>query len=123
MASCSAAPLRARPPPPPRRADPRVTLSDARDGVTVEQRTPCDCMRGAVATYLGLSYELTPDISGRHDATTFWEDWRQWLRSRGAVMGTFACAPGHLDRWIAIVGHESSGPLHAVVMSRRELFH
>ena len=55
-------------------------------------------MRGAVATYLGMSYELTPEISGRRDATTFWEDWAQWFASCGLVMATFACAPGHLDR-------------------------
>ena len=95
----------------------------ARDGFLVDQRTPCDCMRGAVATYLGLSYELTPAISGRHDATTFWADWAEWLASCGLVMATFACAPAHLDRWVAIVGREATGPLHAVVMSRNELFH
>jgi hypothetical protein len=95
----------------------------ARGALLVDQRTPCDCMRGAVATYLGLPYEATPSISGRHDATTFWADWAHWLASRGLVMATYACAPAHLDRWIAIVGREALGPLHAVVMSRAALFH
>ncbi len=95
----------------------------ARDGFLVDQRTPCDCMRGAVATYLGMPYELTPAISGCHDATTFWADWAEWLASCGLVMATFACAPAHLDRWVAIVGRHELGPLHAVVMSRNELFH
>ncbi len=100
-----------------------MTLLHARAGVFVDQRRPCDCMRGAVATYLGLPYEHTPDISGRHDALTFWSDWAEWLASIGAVMATFACAPGHLLRWIAIVGHRQGTGLHAVVMSRTELLH
>jgi hypothetical protein len=115
--------LRDRPAARVRGADRCVSGLFARDGFLVDQRTPCDCMRGAVATYLGLSYELTPAISGRHDATTFWADWAEWLASHGLVMATFACAPAHLDRWVAIVGRESPGPLHAVVMSRSELFH
>lgn len=87
----------------------------------VDQRTPCDCMRGAVATYLGLAYELTPDISGRRDAETFWSDWAEWLATLGLVIATFACAPGHLRRWIAIVGRTQPGPLHAVVMTGTSL--
>jgi hypothetical protein len=115
--------LRDRPAARVRGADRRVSGLFARDGFLVDQRTPCDCMRGAVATYLGLPYELTPEISGTHDATTFWADWAQWLASCGLVMATFACAPAHLDRWVAIVGRERAGPLHAVVMSRSALFH
>ena len=38
-------------------------------------------------------------------------------------MATFAYAPGHLQRWIAIVGRTRPGPLHAVVMSRARLLH
>lgn len=95
----------------------------ARDGFVVDQRKPCDCMRGAIATYLGIPYELTPEISGKRHAHTFWADWAQWLASNGLVMATFACAPAHLSRWIAIVRHERPGPLHAVVMSAAELFH
>ena len=75
-----------------------VTLIYARERGYVNQRTPCDCMRGAVATYLGLPYEQTPDISGRRHAHTFWSDWAEWLATRGLVMATFACAPGHLAR-------------------------
>lgn len=101
----------------------RVTLLHARAGVFVDQRTPCDCMRGAVATYLGLPYEQTPDISGRRDAGTFWSDWAEWLATLGLVMATFACAPGHLPRWIAIVGRTHPGPLHAVVMAGTHLLH
>lgn len=100
-----------------------MTLLYARAGVFVDQRTPCDCMRGAVATYLGMAYELTPGISGRHDAQTFWSDWAEWLASLGLVMATFACAPGHLPRWIAIVGTTHPGPLHAVVMAGTHLLH
>ena len=100
-----------------------MTLLHAREGVFVDQRRPCDCMRGAVATYLGLPYEQTPDISGRDHALTFWSDWAEWLASIGAVMATFACAPGHLQRWIAIVGQPQGTGLHAVVMSRTELLH
>ncbi|HEY1538032.1 MAG TPA: hypothetical protein VGF63_01435 [Solirubrobacteraceae bacterium] len=95
----------------------------AREGFVVDQRTPCDCMRGAIATYLGVAYELTPDISGRHDADTFWSDWAEWLATCGLMMATFACAPGHLDRWIAIVGRTAQGPTHAVVMANTELLH
>jgi hypothetical protein len=115
--------LRDRPAARVRGADGCVSGLFARDGFLVDQRTPCDCMRGAVATYLGLPYELTPEISGTHDATTFWADWAEWLASCGLVMATFACAPAHLDRWVAIVGRHSPGPLHAVVMSRSALFH
>jgi hypothetical protein len=106
-----------------RGADRGVNLVYAREGVFVDQRRPCDCMRGAVATYLGLPYELTPDISGRHDAATFWADWAEWLARLGFGMATFACAPGHLQRWIAIVGPTQSGPMHAVVMSGTQLNH
>jgi hypothetical protein len=38
-------------------------------------------------------------------------------------MATYACAPAHLRRWIAIVGRTQPGPLHAVVMSKNELLH
>lgn len=100
-----------------------MTLLYARAGAFVDQRTPCDCMRGAVATYLGLPYELTPDVSGRRDAETFWSDWAEWLATLGLVMATFACAPGHLPRWIAIVGRTHPGPLHAVVMAGTHLLH
>jgi hypothetical protein len=104
-------------------ADRGVTDLDAREGVYVNQRTPCDCMRGAVATYLAIPYELTPDISGRRDAETFWSDWAEWLATLGLVMATYACAPGHLQRWIAIVGRTHPGPLHAVVMTGTYLLH
>jgi hypothetical protein len=38
-------------------------------------------------------------------------------------MATFACAPAHLPRWIAIVGRTHPGPLHAVVMTGTHLLH
>jgi hypothetical protein len=100
-----------------------VSARRARAAAFVDQRQPCDCMRGAVASYLGLPYEVTPDVSGRRDRATFWSDWVEWLATRGLVMATFACAPGHLRRWIAIVGREQPGPLHAVVMTHTELLH
>jgi hypothetical protein len=31
-------------------------------------------MRAVVATYLGLPYEATPEISGLADSATFWSD-------------------------------------------------
>lgn len=100
-----------------------MTEHGAGYGMYVDQRTPCDCMRGAVATYLSVAYEHTPDISGRRDAETFWSDWAEWLASVGFVMATYACAPGHLQRWIAIVGRAHPGPLHAVVMTGTHLLH
>jgi hypothetical protein len=96
---------------------------DSAAPVLVDQRSPCDCMRGAVATFLGLPYELTPDISGRRDDETFWSDWTGWLARVRLEMATFPCAPGHLERWIALVGKTRPGPLHAVVMSGTELLH
>lgn len=87
------------------------------------QRGPCDCMRAVIATYLELRYEQTPDISGLADAATFWSDWSDWLRRRGLTLATYDFAPGHLRRWIAIVGLQSGGPLHAVLMSGTELRH
>jgi len=100
-----------------------VSALFAREGFYVHQRRPCDCMRGAIATYLGLPYELTPDISGLDDATTFWSDWTEWLAGCGLALTAFACAPGHLQRWIAIVGGTPPGPMHAVVMRGTELLH
>lgn len=80
-------------------------------------------MRAVVATYLGLPYELTPAISGLADAATFWGDWNRWLLRRGYTMAAYDYAPGHLQRWIAIVGSDARGPLHAVLMAGTELFH
>ena len=79
-------------------------------------------MRGAVATLLGLPYELTPEISGRRDHETF-SDCTGWLDRVRLEMATFACAPGHLERWIALVGRTRPGPLRAVVMSGTRLLH
>lgn len=80
-------------------------------------------MRAVVATYLGVPYEATPDISGLSDAATFWSDWSRWLRRRGHTMATYDFAPGHLSRWIAVVGRGYNAPLHAVLMSGTELYH
>ncbi|MGH2941191.1 MAG: hypothetical protein ACRDLN_00230 [Solirubrobacteraceae bacterium] len=80
-------------------------------------------MRAVVATYLGVPYEATPQISGLADAATFWADWSRWLRRRGSTIATYDFAPGHLARWIAIVGRGYNAPLHAVLMSGTELFH
>ena len=101
----------------------RAPSRDPGAPVLVDQRAPCDCMRGAVATFLGLPYELTPDVSGRRDDETFWSDWTGWLERVRLEMATFPCAPGHLERWIALVGRTRPGPLHAVVMSGTELLH
>lgn len=89
----------------------------------VHQRGPCDCMRAVVASYLGVSYESTPVISGLEDSATFWSDWSRWLRRRGYTIATYDFAPGHLNRWIAVVGRGYGAPLHAVLMSGTELFH
>jgi hypothetical protein len=80
-------------------------------------------MRAVVASYLRVPYESTPDISGLADAATFWSDWSRWLRRRGYTMATYDFAPGHLKRWIAIVGRGYGAPLHAVLMSGTRLFH
>lgn len=80
-------------------------------------------MRAVVATYLDLPYEATPEISGLADAATFWSDWSGWLRRSGHTMATYDFAPGHLRRWIAIVGRGHGAPLHAVLMSGTELEH
>lgn len=80
-------------------------------------------MRAVVATYLGVPYEATPEISGLAGAATFWADWSGWLCRRGYTMAAYDFAPGHLRRWIAIVGSDEHGPLHAVVMHGTELGH
>ncbi|MFP5364564.1 MAG: hypothetical protein ACLGI5_17745 [Thermoleophilia bacterium] len=89
----------------------------------VHQRGPSDCKRAVVASYLGVSYESTPVISGLEDSATFWSDWSRWLRRRGYTIATYDFAPGHLNRWIAVVGRGYGAPLHAVLMSGTELFH
>jgi hypothetical protein len=80
-------------------------------------------MRAVIASYLQVPYESTPEISGLADAATFWSDWSRWLRGRGYTMATYDFAPGHLKRWIAVVGRGYGSPLHAVLMSGTELFH
>ena len=80
-------------------------------------------MRAVIATYLGVPYEATPAISGLSDSATFWSDWSRWLRGRGYTMATYDFAPGHLNRWIAVVGRGYNAPLHVVVMSGPELYH
>lgn len=80
-------------------------------------------MRAVVASYLGLPYEATPAISGLKDSATFWSDWSRWLRRRGQTIATYDFAPGHLNRWIAVVGRGYGAPLHAVLMSGTELMH
>lgn len=80
-------------------------------------------MRAVVASYLGIPYEWTPEISGLTDAATFWSDWSRWMGRHGYTMATYDFAPGHLRRWIAIVGHGHDQPLHAVLMSGTELIH
>lgn len=109
----------------PRSADSvrRVTARAGALPALVHQRGSCDCMRAVIATYLGLPYEATPRISGRADSATFWSDWSRWLRRRGCTMTTYDFAPGHLSRWIAVVGRGYGAPLHAVLMSGTELYH
>jgi hypothetical protein len=80
-------------------------------------------MRAVVASYLRVPYESTPEISGLADAATFWSDWSGWLRRRGYTFATYDLAPGHLRRWIAIVGRGYGTPLHAVLMSGTHLYH
>ncbi len=80
-------------------------------------------MRAVVASYLQVPYETTPDISGLADSATFWSDWSRWLRRRGYTFATYDFAPGHLKRWIAIVGRGYGAPLHAVLMSGTQLYH
>jgi hypothetical protein len=80
-------------------------------------------MRAVVASYLEIPYEWTPEISGLSDAATFWSDWSGWMRRRGYTMATYDFAPGHLRRWIAILGRGHDQPLHAVLMSGTELLH
>jgi hypothetical protein len=80
-------------------------------------------MRAVVASYLSVPYEATPEISGLKDSATFWSDWSRWLRRRGYTFATYDFAPGHLRRWIAIVGCGYGAPLHAVIMSGTHLYH
>lgn len=80
-------------------------------------------MRAVVASYLHVPYETTPDISGLADSATFWSDWSRWLRRRGYTFATYDFAPGHLKRWIAVVGRGYGAPLHAVLMSGTQLYH
>jgi hypothetical protein len=56
-----------------------MSLACVRDGVFADQRRPSDCMCVAVGTYIGLPYELTPDVSGRRDATTSRSGWAEWV--------------------------------------------
>jgi hypothetical protein len=107
----------------PRETVRSVTAPAARTRELVHQRGPCDCMRAVVASYLRIPYDATPQISGLADAATFWSDWSRWLRGRGCTMATYDFAPGHLDRWIAVVGRGYGAPLHAVLMSGTRLFH
>lgn len=100
-----------------------VTALAAGSPGLVDQRGPCDCMRAVIASYLGLPYESTPAISGLANSATFWPDWSRWLRLRGYTIATYDFAPGHLHRWIAIVGRGHRAPLHAVLMSGTELLH
>ncbi len=101
----------------------RVMAPAARAGALVDQRGPCDCMRAVVASYLRVAYESTPPISGLANSATFWSDWSRWLRGRGWTMATYDFAPGHLSRWIAVVGRGYGASLHAVLMSGTELLH
>lgn len=80
-------------------------------------------MRAVVASYLEVPYESTPQISGLADSATFWSDWSRWLRRRGYTLATYDFAPGHLRRWIAVVGRGYGAPLHAVLMSGTKLDH
>jgi hypothetical protein len=80
-------------------------------------------MRAVVASYLSVPYEATPEISGLANSATFWSDWSRWLRGRGSTFATYDFAPGHLSRWIAVVGRGYNQPLHAVLMSGTQLFH
>ncbi len=80
-------------------------------------------MRAVVASYLRVPYEATPDVSGLADSATFWSDWSRWLRRRGYTFATYDFAPGHLRRWIAVVGRGYGAPLHAVLMSGTQLYH
>jgi hypothetical protein len=80
-------------------------------------------MRAVVASYLEIPYEWTPEISGLSDAATFWSDWSRWMHRRGYTMATYDFAPGHLRRWIAIIGRGYNQPLHAVLMRGTELLH
>jgi len=80
-----------------------------------------DCLRGAVATVLGIDYEDTPPADGFAPDEAR-ELWRQWADARGLVMRqNLTHAPAWLDLWIAVVvGGEH---LHSVVMRGGRLLH
>jgi hypothetical protein len=105
-----------------RRAARAEAKQSARGDGLIFQRGDRDCMRAAVATYLRLPYSAMPAIDRQHDPLTFWTRWMDWAATRGLVMSVSAWAPGHLERWIAVVGRD--GPMmHCVVMAGTELYH
>ena len=66
---------------------------------------------------------MDPGDPGLSDAATFWSDWSRWMQRRGYTMATYDFAPGHLRRWIAVVGRGHDAPLHAVLMAGTQLLH
>lgn len=88
----------------------------------VEQRGERDCVRAAMATYLGVPYESTPSVDPLADRVTFWPTWNAWLADSGRELCLYGWAPGFLDRWVALVGRDL--PMgHVVVMAGTEVWH
>jgi hypothetical protein len=79
-----------------------------------------DCLRGAVATVLGIDYDDTPAADAYSpDARDVWHDWAD---ARGLkVNQNMSHAPAYLPLWIAIVVGQAE--LHAVVMRYGRLLH
>lgn len=80
-----------------------------------------DCLRGAVATVLGIDYEDTAQADG-YAPDEARELWKQWADERGLIVAqNLTHAPAWLDLWIAVVVADQA--LHSVVMTRGRLLH
>jgi hypothetical protein len=97
----------------------------------VDQRTDGDCMRGAVASLLGLEYEQTPEIgpapsaeaeNPRAAVRAQQRAWETWFSRQGLELHHIPdVAATHLPLWIA--GVKSGREIHSVAMHNDKVFH
>ena len=106
-----------------REARAAAKLPAERDGLRLvyQRGEGGDCLRGAIATVLGIDYEDTPPADGFLVGEAR-ELWREWADARELVMRqNLTHAPAWLDLWIAVVvGGEH---LHSMVMRGGRLLH
>jgi hypothetical protein len=83
----------------------------------ITQRAEDDCVRAAVASLLGIAYELLPDVD--HDSQDWIGDFNKALREGGwpFALITSSAQPVLPGRWIAVVPSLTKpNTWHAVVM-------